>query len=238
MLDTSAWPGLQLIERVEEGNRNEVWRADLNGQPVSVRQSRRSAASLAWELDLISHLAKLEFDVPTPIASRDGALHDSGIVVQRWIEGRPPETDDDWDLVAADLQRLHGMTAHHVQRPGCCTSRQLADQRVSVDADLDAVPSEVETAFVSIVADCSAAPTAVIHGDVGPSNLRVTPDGGIALLDWDESRVDLTWHDLSPLRALSEPDQRLAQRLSHVWEAVNGWVLEPEYARRRFDELR
>lgn len=33
----------------------------------------------------------------------------------------------------------------------------------------------------------------------GPSNIRIGADGRVGLLDWDEARVDLTWHDLSNL---------------------------------------
>lgn len=54
--DTTAWGGLRLGRPIEEGNRNPVWRATLDGEPVAVRRSRRSEASLAWELDLIELL--------------------------------------------------------------------------------------------------------------------------------------------------------------------------------------
>jgi len=52
MLDVSPWGGLVLIEEMTEGNRNQVWQAEFEGAQVAVRCSRRSAASLEWELDL------------------------------------------------------------------------------------------------------------------------------------------------------------------------------------------
>ena len=83
--DLDAWTGLRMVERIEEGNRNEVWRGELDGMPVAVRQSRRSEASLNWELDLIEALARAGFTVPVVIAADDGRRHVHGRVVQHWI---------------------------------------------------------------------------------------------------------------------------------------------------------
>jgi hypothetical protein len=70
-LNVSAWQGLELEQRIAEGNRNEVWRGSLSGRPVSIRRSRRDENSLNWELDLIDHLASSGFTVPTVIESTD-----------------------------------------------------------------------------------------------------------------------------------------------------------------------
>jgi hypothetical protein len=74
---------------------------------LAVRQSRRSAASLKWELELIEHLDEVGFLVPVPLRTVDGHFSRNGIVVQRWIDGREPVTAPDWRLVAAELVRLH-----------------------------------------------------------------------------------------------------------------------------------
>lgn len=70
-------------------------------------------------------------------------------------------------------------------------------------------------------------------------NLHITDDGQLGLLDWDESRVDVTWHDLSNLgiQVLDDDAHERAQRLSDVWEAANAWTAEPDYARRRLARL-
>ena len=80
---------------------------------------------------------------------------------------------------------------------------------------------------------------AVIHGDPHPGNLRLDGRGRVGLLDWDESRVDLVWHDLSNLGvAVLDPEAHTrAEALSNAWEAANGWVVEPEYAARRLQAL-
>ena len=82
-------------------------------------------------------------------------------------------------------------------------------------------------------------PVSVIHGDPGAANIRIDGNGRVGLLDWDESRVDITWHDLSNLgvQVLDDRTQRRAERLSHAWEAANGWTTEPGYAQRRLRAL-
>ena len=78
-----------------------------------------------------------------------------------------------------------------------------------------------------------------MHGDPAGSNVRID-DGLVWLLDWDESRVDLVWHDLSNLGvAVFDPMAHArTQRLSRCMEAINAWQVEPEYARMRLQRLR
>ena len=240
MLDVTPWAGLRLIEPATGGNRNGgVWRGELDGAPVAVRRSRRSAPSLAWELNLMARLDRDGFRVPTVIPSSDGRLSVSGVVVQRWLDGREPSTSDDWRAVAAELQRLHATTASFGQRPGCCAVTELRAGRRSVDADLDRIPPEVETLVLAVFESLGPLPTAMIHGDPGPGNIRIGTDGSVGLLDWDESRVDVVWHDLSNLgvQVLGDADHATANRLSDAWEAVNAWQAEPAYAWRRLARL-
>jgi len=238
-IDPTPWSDLRLTEQIVDGNRNEVWRASLGGSPVSVRASRRSQQSLDWELDLLHLLEEAGFRVPTVMPAIDGSRHVSGVVVQRWLDGRAPATPGDWKLVAAELARLHEVTAGHWQRPGCCVVTELARQRRSLDADLDEMPRQVQGTVLAVFSEFTSEPTAVVHGDPAPSNIRISDDGIVGLLDWDESRVDVVWHDLSSLgtRVLNLADHDQAVRLSHAWEATNGWLVEPDYARRRLGKL-
>ena len=239
-LPVSAWSGVELIEPVDEGNRNEVWRGTLAGESVAVRRSRRSPASLEWELSLIGNLHAAGFVVPTVVTADDGSQSIDGVVVQRWIEGRPPSSDADWHAVAAELRRLHALTPQPRQRPDCCVVTELSAQRTSVDADLDAIASADRAVIESVFETFVGVPTSVIHGDPDPSNIRITADGQVGLLDWDESRVDVVFHDLSNLgvRVLDVDDHERAQDLSNAWEATNAWTAEPLYATSRMQRLR
>jgi hypothetical protein len=80
---------------------------------------------------------------------------------------------------------------------------------------------------------------AVVHGDPGPANIRITASG-VGLLDWDESRVDVTDLDLAELPGAELPPDRLAavRAAATAWEAANGWTVEPSYARRQLALLR
>ncbi len=237
--DVSPWTGLEVIEPVTNGNRNAVWRGRIGDRAVAVRRARRSADSLEWELTLLEHLDTHGFRVPVAVPTDNGNPTADGLVVQTWLEGRPPSSNADWTAVADELRRLHTVTVHHRQRPDCCTVRELADHRRSVDADLDAMPSVVAERIVQVFEQFDGVPTSVVHGDPGADNIVIDDAGSVGLIDWDESRVDLIWHDLSNLgvQVLAGVDHRRAQRLSDAWEAANGWIDEPAYAARRFERL-
>lgn len=233
------WPGLRLDRRIEEGNRNEVWTGSLNGHQVAVRRSRRSPESLRWELGLLRTLSTRGFDVPEPMPTSNGSLSHDGVVVQRWLDGRPPVSDADWQLVAAELARLHATCGDIPQRPGCLAVTELSPTSRSVDADLREVPDEVTDLVLRVFTSFVDQPVSLIHGDPTASNIRITDDDTVGLLDWDESRVDVTWHDLSNLGVvvLDPESHRRANELSNAWEAINAWTCEPEYAKSRLANL-
>jgi Ser/Thr protein kinase RdoA (MazF antagonist) len=239
MLPTRGWDGLQLVERLTGGHRNEVWAGMLGDTPVAVRRSRRSPASLQWELELLVELARRGFHVAEPIATSDGSMTHDGIVVQRWVSGRQPSSDADWTLVAAELVRLHDDCRDIEQRPDCCFVTELFTHRRSVDADLDAVPTDTATLLGDVFAEFVDVPISLIHGDPDESNIRIDDHERVWLLDWDESRIDVVWHDFSNLGVpvLKPADHQRAQRLSDAWEALNAWTTEPDYARQRLARL-
>lgn len=240
ILGGDAWPGLRVHHRLSGGERNAVHLGDLDGRRVVARRSSRSAASLEWELDLLELLAARGFRVPETIRTAAGGRVADGVVVQTWVEGRPPDTGADWEAVAQELQRLHRAFSDHPQRPGACRVTELAVVGVSVDADLAAVPTEMRDEVAAIFAGFPDVAASVIHGDPGPGNIRIDERGRVGFIDWDESRVDLVWHDLSNLgvQVLGDEAHHRAQLLSHAWEAVNAWTVEPTYARGRLDALR
>jgi Ser/Thr protein kinase RdoA (MazF antagonist) len=95
------------------------------------------------------------------------------------------------------------------------------------------------------VARCRAAwarlagrPRAVVHGDPNPRNIRISPER-VALIDWDESRVDVVDHDLVlPHNAagLDDEEHDVAAQASAAWEAAVCW--DDDYAVRRLAEVR
>lgn len=237
--DVAAWNDVTLVERVAEGQRNEVWFGESSNGPVAVRRSRRSGASLAWELELIGALDVAGFRVPVVVRTDDGASSHDGVVVQRWLDGRPPSSDEGWRAVGAELSRLHDVFRGWPQRPGCVAAPELGRHGRSVDVDMSALPDEVADVVLGAFRAVGHVEVSVVHGDPGAPNIRIDDDGRVGLLDWDESRVDVVFHDLSELgvQVLYDDDHRRAVRLSHAWEAANAWHLEPEYARNRLKRL-
>ena len=79
----------------------------------------------------------------------------------------------------------------------------------------------------------------VVHGDpTNPGNVRVTADR-VALIDWDESHVDVPDLDLAlPHNAagLDDDAHDIAAQASAAWEAAVCW--DDEYAIRRLAEVR
>jgi Ser/Thr protein kinase RdoA (MazF antagonist) len=227
------WGPLRVVGRLGGGNRNEVLEVRRGGERLVARRSRRSAASLGWEVRLLEHLAGCGVRVPTIIPTVDGRRHLGGVVVMSWLPGRPP-TAEDWPLVAATLRRVHRVTRGWPQRPGSASTRELLVAERGGDVNLAAMPAEAVVACRRAWAALAGSPEAVVHGDPGPSNIRITASG-VGLLDWDEARVDASDLDLAELPGSGLPPERLTvvRAAATAWEAANGWTVEPSYARRQ-----
>ncbi|GAB2603255.1 hypothetical protein GCM10027168_40330 [Streptomyces capparidis] len=232
-----AWGDVGVVGPLGGGARNEVVEVWRGGERLVARRSRRAAAALEWELDLLAFLGRHGFRVPEVVPAADGRRHVGGVVVQRWLEGVPPR-DRDWPDVAAELRRLHALTRGRPQRPGFCSTRELLRRDRGGDVDLSAMPDAAVDACRRAWRGLGGVPTAVVHGDPCAGNVRVSA-AGVGLLDWDEARVDHVDLDLADLPCPALPPHRLAAARAavHAWEAANGWLLEPEYARRRLAML-
>ena len=237
----AAWgPGVWLGECLG-GNRNDVRLVHVGSTRYAARLSARPADALAWELDLLDHLRGAGMVVPGYRPTPDGRRHVQRLVLFEWLDGEPPISDGDWLRVAETLRHLHALTRDWPQRPGFRSTQALLVYEAGGDVRLDLMPRDaVEACRVAwrVLAD---EPQAVIHGDPGAGNIRVS-SRGVGLIDWDEARVDACILDLAslPLDQLDSVEpHRLGQarRALDAWEAANGWVPEPEYARRRLARL-
>ncbi|MEU8346735.1 phosphotransferase enzyme family protein [Actinomadura meyerae] len=237
--DLRAWGNIRITGRPGGGNRNHVREAVAgDGRRLAVRRSRRTVRALDWELDLLEHLGGCGFTVPAVVPTLDGRRHVRGVVVQEWLDGRPPAAGD-WVAVAADLRRLHAVTRGWSQRPGFRSTRDLLLHECGGDVDLSAMPRAAVRACREAWRGLVGVPMAVVHGDPGPGNIRVTPSG-VGFLDWDEARVDHVDLDLAdlPIPVLPAARQARARAAVHAWEAACGWRIENDYARRRLADLK
>ena len=179
--------------------------------------------------------------VPDILPARDGRMHIDGAILFSWLEGEPPSSDRDWRSFAGELARLHDLTRDWPQRPGFRSSLQLLEEEIGGDVYLDLMPHEVVDRVRAAWRALEGEPTSVVHGDPGAGNIHVYKGMG-GVIDWDESRVDVSLLDLVSLPEGVQAPLRgerlvLARRAAVAWEVASGWVAEPEYARRRLRGL-
>jgi Ser/Thr protein kinase RdoA (MazF antagonist) len=226
------------IERLAGGIANDVWSVRVNGQLAVARLGTRSDADLTWETKLLVHLDREGLHVPVPIPTAAGRLFADGVVVMTYVEGGPPETEEDWRRVADTLRELHRLTQGWPQRPGWRSSTDLLHAETGTKIDLAAMPPEGVARCRAAWARLVGRRTCVVHGDTNPGNVRMTAER-VALIDWDESRIDVPELDLVlPHNAagLGDDAYDIAAQASAAWEAAVCW--DDEYAIKRLAEVR
>ncbi|HTN64046.1 MAG TPA: phosphotransferase [Devosia sp.] len=226
------------LERLTGGVANDVWSVRIGGQLAVARLGTRSDADLAWETRLLQHLDQNGMTVPVPIPTLDGRLFVEGLVVMKYLEGGPPETEDDWRRVANTLRALHRLTQGWPQRPGWRSSTDLLEADRGTRINLARMPPEGVARCRAAWARLAGRETCVVHGDANPRNILVTA-GRVALIDWDESHVDVADLDLElPHNAagLDPVAWRIAHQASAAWEAAVCW--DDDYSKKRLAEVR
>ena len=230
------------LERFQTGVANEVWSVRINGQLAVARLSRRSDADLAWETELLRCLDREGMTVPVPIPTMEGRDFAHGLMVMTYREGLPPETEADWCRVADTLRQLHRLTQGWPQRPLWRSSTDLLLAETGTRVDLRAMPPEGVVRCRAAWARLTGREQCVVHGDPNSGNIRMTADR-VALIDWDESHVDVPDLDLVlPYNAagLNDDAHDAAAQASAAWEAAVCW--DPsgtdEFAAKRLAEVR
>ena len=226
------------IEPLAGGVANEVWSVRVNGRLAVGRLGSRSDADLAWETELLRHLDREGLTVPVPIPTTDGRLFADGLMVITYVEGGPPETEADWRRVADTLRQLHSLTQGWPQRPGWRSSTDLLHAETGTKIDLGAMPAEGLARCRAAWARLAGGQTCVVHGDLNPGNVRMNADR-VALIDWDESHLDVADLDLAlPHNAAGLDGDALdiATQASAAWEAAVCW--DDDYSVKRLAEVR
>jgi Ser/Thr protein kinase RdoA (MazF antagonist) len=227
------------VEQLAGGVANDVWSVSIDGHLAVGRLGSRSDADLAWEAELLRFLDREDVGVPVPIPASDGRMFVNGLMVMRYLEGGPPETAADWERVAETLRRVHKLTQGWSQRPGWRSSTDLISFEEGTKVNLRAMPAEGVERCRAAWSQLVGRSTCVVHGNPNnPANILMTADQ-IALIDWDESHVDVPDLDLVlPFNAAALDDVRLdlAAQAFAAWEAAVCW--DDDYAKRRLAEVR
>jgi len=131
------------------------------------------------------------------------------------------------------------LTQDWPQRPGWKSSIDLLKAETGTKINLGEMPAEGVTRCRAAWGRLAERQTCVVHGDANNlGNIRMTADR-VALIDWDESHVDVPDLDLVlPHNAAGlEPDAyEIAAQASAAWEAAVCW--DDDYAVRRLAEVR
>ena len=226
-----------ITAKLSGGTRSDVWAAQIDGRPHTLRRSRRSSEAVDWELDLIQFLSSRGIGVPSLRPTADGSRTYERFFALSWIDGRPPRTDAEWREVATTLERVHELTRSWPQRPTFASTVDLLTSWAGGDVDLSLMPraavEQCRKEWVPLIGQRTSA----IHGDPR-GNVLITARG-VVFIDWDEARVDVSLLDLADLPGNHVPPAVLAaaRRAASAWEAAASWSLEPLYARRRLAEL-
>jgi len=227
------------IEPLSGGVANDVWSVRIDGMLAVGRLGRRSDADLAWEANLLQHLDREGLTVPVPIPAKDGRLFVNGLVLMKYMEGGPPETETDWRRVADTLRHVHQLTQGWPQRPGWRSSTELMHASSGTKVDLDAMPAEGVARCRAAWARLVGQPTCVVHGNPNSAaNIRMTKDQ-VALIDWDEAHVDVADLDFAlPFNAagLDTETHNIVTQAFAAWEAAVCW--DDDYSKRRLTEVR
>ena len=232
--DLAPWPGLRVVEEISNGPRQRIWRADLRGRPLVVHQSHRSGPALDWELELRAFLRTRGVLSPDVLPTARGRLRAGQVYVEEFVEGAPPCSEAELDLVFSTVADLHRLTAGHPQRPGFLSTHDLLAADCGGDVDLTRLPKDAVHLIRHAWSRLPRLPQVVIHADLRPDNLRIQ-NRHCVLLDWDESHVDSPLLDLLALPNWEPPSDLGASRpqlelAALAWEAAACWQLEPEYA--------
>ncbi|GIJ76598.1 hypothetical protein Xph01_10300 [Micromonospora phaseoli] len=226
------------VERLAGGVANDVWSVRVNERLAVGRLGTRSDADLAWETELLRYLDRAGLTVPVPTPAADGRLFVDGLVVMTYLDGGPPETAADWRRVAGTLRELHRLTRGWPQRPGWRSSTDLLHAETGTRIDLGVLPAEGVARCRAAWARLAGRQTCVVHGDPNPGNVRMTASQ-VALIDWDESHVDVPDFDLvlpGNAAGLDDVAHDIAAQASAAWEAAVCWG--DEYAVKRLAEVR
>ncbi len=228
--DLSAFGSFQILRPFTTGHRNQVWLATDGHANWVAKTTRRSEAALVWAEQAMAHARGVGLLTPEFLHSADGTITHNGLTVETYLPGTPFPARALPDL-AAPLRAFRKSAGAMPQRPGfMCLTKLLMSQRGG-DVDLDAMPPELVAKLCAAWQPISQGPKGVLHGDLGATNILLSPAGVPGLIDWDECRYDLCFFDEFPLipKGRAHAHEILAHR---AWECANSWQTEPEYARK------
>ncbi len=198
--DLSGW-GATLLRPLPGGARSRLWLCERAGSWFVARAVHEGETGLRWQDRVQAMAGRCGMTVARMVPAASGAFARGGVVLEPFLVGTPAHGAD-LAALAPGIARLHRATRDWPQRPGYRAAMLPHGLAARLPVPLGRV--------------------AVVHGDLHPGNLLRLPTGRLALIDWEEARVDAARLDR----------MALAQRPSLAAEVVACWHAEPARARR------
>lgn len=160
------------------------------------------AAAHARERSLLPALARhVSFRVPEPFDVED-------VFVYERIDGRPLQADDDIDAALAMIEELHTFPVEEAQR---LLGRERWEERLESDWAafsehvLPLLDDQLAAAVEAVRVPPPSGPTTLVHADLGPVHLLVSPSSGapVGIIDFEDAGVGEPEMDLMPTLRLA-----------------------------------
>jgi Ser/Thr protein kinase RdoA (MazF antagonist) len=241
-----------VVTRLIGGEVNENWRIDVaGGQSWVLRHYQRTSepAEIDCELAAVDALARSGFPTPAPVlaAGDHGQFWETvegrPAAVFTFADGRHPvereggygSTDLELGLRSAELVgRMHLALAGETL-PGRRAPSRDPWRRVTafLASDMTHEPAfarlldplrNVQARLAPVYAEPTGMPFGLIHNDVGPTNLLLHDDGGIAaLLDFDDSAQTFLGYELGAITGNFGRDEQRRPDVSRLADLVNAY---------------
>lgn len=225
--DLSAFGDFSIVRPLDSGHRNAAWMVvDRTGDKFVAKSTRHGEEALEWLEPLLRAAQRAGLQVPLLRRTGNGQLSCLGVTVEPFFEGRNPTAREMRNL-APHLREFHRNAIGTDQRPGLQAEPRLGKMVLFARTNIDSIPLPLRERCCDAMAAVQATRRQAIHGDLQPANLLLSGDGP-TLIDWDEARVDYQFLDETCWRAPNEMERRAHLAI----EIVNGWLVEPDYARR------
>ena len=222
------WGDFDLVGPLAGGHRNCAYQVRGATRNFVLKSTRRDEAAIDWLLDVHQIAQEQGIIVPAFQRGKNGCLVQEGWTLETLIEGEHPATlPIDW--LQAVMPKFHDATLNFSQRPGFASSLDLLRIETGADVDLGKMPIDLVRALRKAWREASGSPQAVVHADINVSNLVEISNGGFALLDWDETRVDFSFYD--EVQFVGTQSNDAVERAAKAYEIACSWHVEPEYAR-------
>lgn len=187
------------------GTINSNFRLDTSAGPLFLRVNEgKLEEDVAYEAELVSHVAARGVPTPRPVAALDGrpyaAVGGRLLTLFPWREGHHPEppTPDDARAAGSALARLHlageGFPRRRESRYAPARIRERAAGIAAPVPELPELRRELEA-----LPDDAELPRGLIHGDLFPDNVLVGGKDGLVLLDFEQASDGILAYDLAVL---------------------------------------